>query len=141
MTGRYRVNAPQVINEVIDGEAVVIHLGTGDYFSLRGSGAYVWQALDAGAQTSAIVAAFTDAGLGASDQVEPAVLAIIDLLLAEALIVPDDEGGPDPALGRPEGSSFESPELEKFTDMQDLILLDPVHEVDERGWPHAAPQS
>jgi len=26
--------------------------------------------------------------------------------------------------------------VEKYTDMQDLVLLDPVHEVDERGWPH-----
>jgi hypothetical protein len=22
--------------------------------------------------------------------------------------------------------------------MQDIILLDPVHEVDERGWPHVS---
>jgi hypothetical protein len=26
--------------------------------------------------------------------------------------------------------------LQKFTDMQELLLLDPIHEVDERGWPH-----
>ena len=32
---------------------------------------------------------------------------------------------------------FVPPTLEKYTDMQDLVLLDPVHEVDERGWPHA----
>jgi hypothetical protein len=25
--------------------------------------------------------------------------------------------------------------LQKFTDMQDLLLLDPIHEVDESGWP------
>ena len=29
-----------------------------------------------------------------------------------------------------------SPNLEKHTDMAELILLDPVHEVDSMGWPH-----
>jgi hypothetical protein len=29
------------------------------------------------------------------------------------------------------------PVLNKYTDMQDLLLLDPIHEVDERGWPNS----
>jgi hypothetical protein len=39
---------------------------------------------------------------------------------------------------RPE--DFVSPELQKFTDMQYFLALDPVHEVDASGWPHAAAQ-
>ena len=34
---------------------------------------------------------------------------------------------------------FVNPTLTKFTDMQDLLLLDPIHEVDEMGWPHPKP--
>ena len=30
---------------------------------------------------------------------------------------------------------FTTPTLEIFSDMQDILLLDPVHDVDERGWP------
>ena len=41
-------------------------------------------------------------------------------------------------VGGVERVPYVPPVLEKFTDMQDLILLDPVHEVSERGWPHAA---
>jgi hypothetical protein len=26
--------------------------------------------------------------------------------------------------------------LERYTDMQELLLLDPIHDVDESGWPH-----
>jgi hypothetical protein len=140
MAGRFRVNTPHVINEVIDGEAVIINLGSGDYFSLRGSGSYIWQAIDAGADTAAIVAAFTAAGLGSDDVVEPAVLGLVEQLVAEGLVVAADDGPSDPVLTPPEGTTFEAPALEKFTDMQDLILLDPVHEVDDRGWPHATPQ-
>jgi hypothetical protein len=30
--------------------------------------------------------------------------------------------------------------LEEFTDLEDILGLDPIHEVDpEKGWPHAAP--
>ena len=25
--------------------------------------------------------------------------------------------------------------MEKYDDMQELLLLDPIHEVDEAGWP------
>ena len=140
MSGPYRINTPQVINEVIDGEAVIINLGSGDYFSLRGSGSYVWQAVGAGADADAIVEAFVTAGLGAHDVVAPAIVTLLEQLVAEGLVVPAGPGADPVALVAPAGGSFEPPALEKFTDMQDLILLDPVHEVDERGWPHAAPK-
>jgi hypothetical protein len=28
------------------------------------------------------------------------------------------------------------PVLERYTDMQELLFLDPIHDVDESGWPH-----
>jgi hypothetical protein len=57
---------------------------------------------------------------------------------------------PAVAVGQPAADStevnsgvrptFESPTLAKFTDMEDLLLLDPVHEVSpDQGWPHPAP--
>jgi hypothetical protein len=30
---------------------------------------------------------------------------------------------------------YQPPTIEKFDDLQELLLLDPVHEVDEAGWP------
>jgi hypothetical protein len=33
---------------------------------------------------------------------------------------------------------FETPLLEKHTDMQAMILIDPVHQVGALGWPHPA---
>ena len=34
---------------------------------------------------------------------------------------------------------FAARDLVSFDDMQSLLLLDPVHDVEDRGWPHAAP--
>jgi hypothetical protein len=42
-------------------------------------------------------------------------------------------GQPLPADVLP--AAFVAPVLHKHTDMQDLLLLDPIHEVDETGWP------
>ncbi|MGQ0830922.1 MAG: PqqD family protein [Microthrixaceae bacterium] len=138
MSGRrYRVNAPHVINEVMDGEAVIINLATGDYFSLRGSGAFIWSALEQLADIDSIAAALTAAGMPAADATA-GVDALVEQLASEGLIVVADEATPAdaPALAAPP-DPLDPPSLEKFTDMQDLILLDPVHEVDERGWPNA----
>ena len=33
----------------------------------------------------------------------------------------------------------EPPVLHKYTDLQDLLLLDPIHDTDEAGWPVAEP--
>ncbi len=39
-----------------------------------------------------------------------------------------------PALSN--GHVFAPPELHKYTDFQELLLLDPIHEVDQSlGWP------
>ncbi len=34
---------------------------------------------------------------------------------------------------------YAPPALETYTDMQELLLLDPIHDVDETGWPAARP--
>jgi hypothetical protein len=45
--------------------------------------------------------------------------------VARAEATPRPPGGPLPALS-----------FEKHTDMQELVRLDPVHEVGEAGWPY-----
>jgi hypothetical protein len=36
-------------------------------------------------------------------------------------------------------AEFHAPVLQVYSDMQDLLLLDPIHEVDATGWPMPAP--
>ena len=36
---------------------------------------------------------------------------------------------------------FQTPTLNADSDMEDLLLLDPIHDVDEKGWPQAKPTS
>ncbi len=53
------------------------------------------------------------------------------------LVVEADDGEIGSGRGERNGD-YVAPVLESFTDMQDLILLDPIHEVDAAGWPNTA---
>ena len=39
---RFRVNTPTVTHETIDGEAVIINLDSGNYYSLVEVGSFIW---------------------------------------------------------------------------------------------------
>ena len=139
---RYRVNHPQVINEMIDGEAIIINLVSGSYYTLDSLGGEVWELLEKSPSVDDIVTQLSFRYDASDDVIRSAVENLLEQLSREQLIAPDDISGAASSL--PSGSRsaqllpFRAPRLEKFTDMQDLILLDPVHEVDSRGWPHAS---
>lgn len=136
---RYAVNSGQVISEIIDGEAVMINLTTGNYYSLNEVGASIWNLIEAGASTTEIVERLSLRYEGAESEIESAVSQLVDELRGEDLVVAAEGNGAAPAAPEepgPDRKPFETPRLEKHTDMQDLILLDPVHEVGEQGWPH-----
>ena len=64
-----------------------------------------------------------------------AVQALVTALAAEDLVQPTGEAAAQPAYSNGQRAPFVAPVLQKHTDMQDLLLLDPIHEVDETGWP------
>ncbi|MEJ0091067.1 MAG: PqqD family protein [Limisphaerales bacterium] len=139
----YKINGPQVISQMIEGEVVVINLQTGSYYSLTGAAATVWEALERGAGgtqiTDALTARFTDCDAGLEDIVNN----FLKELRGESLIVPAEDGMPASGIildNTPvRREKFTRPVLKKFTDMQELLLLDPIHEVDATGWPLAKP--
>lgn len=138
---RYRPNLPAVISEVIDGEAVIINLDTGSYYSVVGAGAVVWNAIDRGIPVADLADLLTGAFADAPGTVADDVTAFLDQLVAESLVVPTDATSPDAATEAiaPPPGPYAAPALEVYTDMQELILLDPVHDVDAAaGWPTAA---
>jgi Coenzyme PQQ synthesis protein D (PqqD) len=137
---RYRVNRPQVINETIDGEAIMINLATGAYYSLDPVGGDVWALLEASLPVEEMVVELGRRYDADEDDIRRGVDDLLRRLADEELVVPCGSGdavrGTPPEPAPTERAPFRAPRLEKFTDMQDLILLDPVHEVDARGWPH-----
>ena len=138
----YRINQPAVIAEVIDNEAIIVNLDKGAYYSLRDSACAIWELLAQQLTVPAVVQGLTARFTGAPAEIQTGVETLLAELLREELLTPGE--GPvaaPPPLHNGNGNRpvFQPPVLEKFTDMADLLLLDPIHEVDEMGWPHAAP--
>lgn len=136
---RLTIKRPQVIHEIFDGEVVIINLDTGSYYSLDRVGADVWNCLDAGADEAAIVQT-----LLLQYQANPADIAksvhdfLAELERESLLVAADPPAAANPAPpSSPAGTKlpFEKPVVHKYTDMEELLLLDPIHEVDEMGWP------
>jgi hypothetical protein len=143
----FRADAPNVVHEVIDGEAVIVNLNDGAYYSVDKAGAVIWSLIDRGTAVSQIVDAMTDRYAGSRERIEEAVMRLVSELQREHLIVADPErrskpdDGLNPCVGQPANKpEFEDPVLQKYTDMEDLLLLDPIHEVDETGWPSVKPE-
>ena len=133
---RYRPNAPGVAHETVDGEVVIINLRTGDYYSCLGVAADAWHELAAGATATEVAAGLARAYAGDEAAVAADIHSFVAALCAEALLVPADGTSPNEALTFG-GGVYEAPAFEKFSDMADLIVLDPVHNVTGEGWPHA----
>ncbi len=144
-TQRFRICRPQVVDEIFEDELVIINLKSGSYYSLDPIGSVVWQELDRQATADDIVDRLAGRYEAERTVLEQAVDELIGELRTEELIQAAD-GNSDPresmdgeaATDTPRGP-FAKPVLSKYTDMQDLLLLDPIHEVDESGWPSRKP--
>jgi hypothetical protein len=124
---RYEVNKPDVVDESVDGEVLIVHLGTGTYYSSRGAGDSAWQLLASGRTASE--------SAGPLGLAEAEVQEFLDQLVSEGLLRPRTAEAAHLAEFRPVSGPLL---LEKYTDMQELLLLDPIHDVDEEeGWPTA----
>lgn len=125
-------NRPSVLDEVFDGEAVLVNLETGRYFALSPTATKVWTALGDGLIWDELLRATGSAVDGTE------LLAFAIALQRESLIAVE---GTLPALPaeRPEPSAG-APTFEVFTDMEDLLRLDPIHDIDldGSGWPAPA---
>ncbi|MGE3074353.1 MAG: PqqD family protein [Dehalococcoidia bacterium] len=125
---RYEVNKPDVVDESVDGEVLIVHLGTGAYYSSRGAGDVAWRLLSAG---KTVAEASASHGIA-----EDALSRFVDQLIAEELVRPRTTA---PQEVESLAAAAGEPTLDKYTDMQELLLLDPIHDVEEAGWPMAKP--
>lgn len=156
---RYRVNEPNVVFEAFDEEVVLVNLDSGNYYSVRGSGPAIWIALAAGESPDEIAHRLGATSATAPGEIADQITRFAQNLIEGELLVADDDRmvgargarsddgrmvGARGALGAgsalaptSNGGAFDPPVLEAYADMQDLLMLDPIHDVDPTGWPAA----
>jgi hypothetical protein len=111
----FQINTQEVIFDVFDDEAVVMNLGTGLYYSLSKSATEIWNFF-------VIPSALNEASL--------AILSLhrdfVDFLIDQKLILPVLV---ETKIVHEIVFTNGPVKITKFEDMQDLLLLDPVHDI------------
>jgi hypothetical protein len=125
------------VSEVFeDGEATIIDLRSGTYYSLNPVGSLLWPLLVDGATLDDLVGhaiASTDGGPAIASSIE----SFVSGLVAEGLVAEVDDLAPlVPAGSGGDPHPYEPPEIQRFDELQELLLLDPIHDVSAQGWPH-----
>lgn len=125
----FRPAGPGVIFKDFGDEMVVANLDTGLFYSLGGSAPCVWERLSGGHTGRQIAAAFT----GDAEAIEAAIVTLITRLQADGLLQISE--GAEAVSAPLAPGIFEAPSMERFDDLQGLLLVDPIHDVAEAGWP------
>lgn len=135
----FRVNEPNVVYETFGEEVVLVNLETGKYYSISGTGPTIWSDLAKGLDLEQVVAHMQGLYAGEDAVIAGAVDEFAGRLVNEQLLVPSNGQGASSvteivavANMKP---TFVSPVIENYDDMQDLLVLDPIHDVDASGWP------
>ncbi len=140
MARHYEVDLSVVASDVIDGEAIILHHITGDYFSAEGTGAAIWQWIAESRSHDQMLRALEAGFPGAGTNVGPAPDAFLaDLMRHELIREAGSINGAPPAplsTANLPGGEFLAPVLHVYSDMRGVLLVDPIHEVEaSAGWP------
>jgi len=120
-------------------EVVAIDVERGLYFNLTDAGAELFSSF-AEATSPALALALLAARYESGPTFEADALALLTELVAEGLLVPSTS---PPASREVPAHSERRPlnglVLHRHADLQDLLVIDPVHEATDEGWPARRP--
>lgn len=140
----YAFNEKKAFCDDVDGQLIVLNFDTGAYYSFNSLASVVFRDLIAGYEKNEIGQAL--------EQIAPAADValqldkLVDQILEKELIVSLAESqAPKDAMSFYTESLLEdgfSLHIDEFMDVADLLLMDPIHEVDpDVGWPQIKPEN
>ncbi len=136
----YRILKPRIVYEILNTEVIAIDFNTGTYYALLHVAKQVWLLIEQQIPLDQIVQLISAHYKREPSEVMAHVRQLMDQLLEKGLIERlegTQEPGPIPQIDS-QGWGYEQPNLMSYMDIQDLLLLDPIHEVVETGWPNKA---
>jgi len=119
-------NTEEVASKVVDGEAILINLSNGMYYSMDVVGGYIWSLVADGHDLGSISTAVAQRYGVEADKAKQDVEALAQQLLDEKIVVPGDGSTATAAADQtPSDDAYTTPQLTKFDDMVDLFAIDP----------------
>jgi hypothetical protein len=139
----FECNTPGVIFERFADETILINLDAGHYYSMDPVGAVIWELVNRGLPLDRVIEIMQRSYAHDGEDVAEIVRAYVVRMSEEKLLRPRREAPPANAsegeLPIEPGAAFSRPVLAKYDDMEEMLLLDPVHDVTDAGWPAPAP--
>lgn len=140
----YSINSARAISETLEGETIIINLDTGNYYSVNESATAIWKELASPCTLSRLIQALSAQYDGSTDTLKKSIGNSVAFFLKEQLIVEMPASSAqtagtsvtaqiqtDPSTKKP----FTPAKIDKYDDMQEMLLADPIHDVDTTGWP------
>ena len=125
---RVQPNKEEVAAKVMDGEAILINLSNGVYYSMDKVGGMIWEMIEGRHSLEEIVAAISASYDVGAERAKSDVERLLEELVQENLvIVTEDEAAREENQVQPSEQiqAYESPKLNIYRDMGDLLALDP----------------
>jgi len=134
-----RASDTHISHDTQAGETVVINFSTGTYFSMTGSASDIWVLAVAGHDAAGATAVLMQRYDSDRAVIEADCTTFLSVLVSRGLL--HEPESPEailepPSLHPVDRAAWLAPQLQAFNDLNDLILMDPIHDVDEAGWPH-----
>lgn len=138
----YKIASAHIVSEIFaDEEAAIINLKSGNYYSLNKTGAEIWRRLEQGFAVEQINddlrRRFAASGIYEGAEIERFVQTLQEeglIVAAETDFAPNVKLQDAENAGSGSVNSYEPPVIETYADMQELLLLDPIHEAEENNW-------
>ncbi len=126
-------NNTELAAEEFDGETVLIDIHRGVYFNLRGAATLLWQAFALPRTEDAVLdTLLAQLHEAKRDELTDALARMRE----EKLLLPVTSVAQASAPFTFAPTAYVPPMVDAFSDLADLIAIDPVHEVDAgAGWP------
>jgi hypothetical protein len=130
----YTINKDKVFCDINNDLAIIINSDTGIYYSLNVFGTKVFQNIIAGVSTNDIGKDLKKLSNCPAD-IEDKLKKFTDTLIEKEIIIEGKSDGDkvviteQDAIEQNFGFGFE-----EYADMQEMLLIDPIHDVSDEGW-------
>jgi hypothetical protein len=135
----YVIDKKRFVFEQFDKEMVLINLEDGLYYSVSDSGTEIIDLLEKGLSVERAIAHLSQS-YEDTDEIPDLVLDFVNDCVRQSILIaasaPESGGDSEAAPVKPGTVRFATPVISRFDDMQEILLLDPIHQVSEQGWPH-----
>jgi hypothetical protein len=134
--GRYKPNDAEVASKVMDGEAILINLSSGTYYSMDKTASFIWSLISLQYDSEEIINKVSEIYNVNTDNIKKDIENLIENLINEKIIIPSDAAARSGDFTElPENADYKKPELNIYNDMKDLLALDPpMPRLDDIPW-------